>query len=137
MASARASVMGVRLQVLLVITSPPVGETVNFRESALQAFCSKTLTRRVFFYLSRQPVSERPARCLIKSRHESHCGLQKTSLYLHETAPHVNKHFREFNDFSTICGRARRLSTLFRPLPRGADGARADSAARLSPCRCA
>src|ERR1043165_8980802 len=37
MASARANVMGVRLQVLLVITSPPVGETVNFLESALQA----------------------------------------------------------------------------------------------------
>src|SRR5919197_4742230 len=128
MASARASVMGVRLQVLLVITSPPVGETVSFRESALQAFCSKTLTRRVFFYLSRQPVSERPARCLIKIRHESHCGLQKTSLYLHETAPHVNKHFREFNDFSTICGRARPLSTLFSPAhsegPRRRRGAR-------------
>src|SRR3712207_608406 len=30
MANARASEMGVRLQVLLVITSPPVGETVNF-----------------------------------------------------------------------------------------------------------
>jgi hypothetical protein len=41
-----------------------------------------------------------------KSRHESHCGLQKTSLYLHESGPRVNKHLGEFNDFSTICGKS-------------------------------
>jgi hypothetical protein len=47
-----------------------------------------------------------------KSRHESHCGLQKTSLYLHESGPRVNKHLGEFNDFSTICGKSALLSTL-------------------------
>jgi hypothetical protein len=92
----------------------------NLRESALQAFRSKTLSRRLFFYLSRQPVSEWPARYLIKIWYESHCGLQKTSLYLHETAAHVNKDFGEFNDFSTICGTATRfVNPFFRPRQTG------------------
>src|SRR5215212_6469042 len=50
MATARASEMGVRLQVLLVITSPPVGETVNFlreRAASLSALrLQKTRLRR-------------------------------------------------------------------------------------------
>jgi hypothetical protein len=108
MASARASLMGVRLQVLLVITSPPVGETVNFfRESALQAFGTKTRKtrlRRFVFSFSRQSVSGTARAVSHKRMHESHCGLQKTPFYLHETGARVNKHFREYNDFSTICG---------------------------------
>src|SRR3712207_8933053 len=37
MASARATVMGVRLQVLLIITSPPVGERSEEHTSELQS----------------------------------------------------------------------------------------------------
>jgi hypothetical protein len=29
----------------------------------------------------------------------------KDPLFLHETGARVNKHYREFNDFSTICGK--------------------------------
>src|SRR5438477_4631322 len=44
MASAKDNVMGVRLQVLLVITSPPVGETVNFQRKRAASLRVQRLT---------------------------------------------------------------------------------------------
>src|ERR1700760_619866 len=105
MASAKASVMGVRLQVLLIITSPPVGETVNFQRKRATSLYPKTRMRRfvIFFFSS---IRLRAARAVShQRRHERHCGLQMTPFLLHETRSRVNKHLREFNDFSTICGK--------------------------------
>jgi hypothetical protein len=81
MASAKASEMGVRLQVLLVITSPPVGETVNFLESALQVSGTKTRKTRFettcFFLFLANPSQEQPARYLIKEGMRATVGFKR------------------------------------------------------------
>jgi hypothetical protein len=58
----------------------------------------------LFFLFLANPSREQPARYLIKAGMRATVGFKRTPLYLHETGARVNKHFREFNDFSTICG---------------------------------
>src|SRR5215212_9977318 len=81
MASARASEMGVRLQVLLVITSPPVGETVNFlreRAASLSALrLQKTRLRRFVLVFSRQSVSGIARAVSHKSRLRATVGFKR------------------------------------------------------------
>jgi hypothetical protein len=117
MASAKASVMGVRLQILLVITSPPVGETVSFSEKARHKSLLKD-SHETFcgFLYSRQPVSGQPARSLIKEGMSATVGF-KDLVFLHETRSRVNKHLRKFNDFSTICGKRGTLVNLYFQTP--------------------
>jgi hypothetical protein len=57
-----------------------------------------------FFVFLANPSQSKARASLIKAGMRATVGV-KDSVFLHEMGARVNKHFLEFNDFSTICGK--------------------------------